>query len=323
MVYIYVAIVCNMDGSSYNNARTPARFTRRLLLLGVGLTILFTATSPEITGALSLASRFTFWLLHIGIGLGTATWTAHALVTYTSVPRDWRLIVLAGIGGVVLFAPAAVSLEWLFPSTDQGADSDWADQWARTSVLAAIAVEGFELAPSYLAAWALINIESFNSIVKDWSRSTVDQADMQALDDTVAVRASTSKRTVTTNASAPEGASDDSDQTNEFLSRLPAAVGTQVICVSSDLHYLDVVTRKGTASVLGSLSEVEQLFANQGLRVHRSHWVCLEEVMQLRKAGSGWLLDMSNGSSIPVSRRKRRCVSEALGSNFTRLSVAS
>ena len=106
-----------------------------------------------------------------------------------------------------------------------------------------------------------------------------------------------------------------------LLEQLPEALGTDVVLLTSDLHYLQVRTRLGRAMILGALREVEAAFGDAGIRVHRSHWVLLDAVTRLRQSGNGWLVELVDGHKLPVSRRKRREVSERLGRDFVREDV--
>ncbi len=289
---------------------TRAHFSQRLILVAVGLTVLFTAISPESTRSLATPVRLLFWSLHIGIGLAAAILVAHVLTRYLQSVRDWRLVFYSGLGGVLLFAPFAFGIESLFPLSADDAASDWGDEFARMSVLAAILVEAIELAPSYLASWFLINIGQTTV----FPVSEVDHAKNVPLG-----------KIREPDNDADDGLSSmaDSEETvdnpsNSFLDRLPPAIGTDLIAVSSDLHYLHVFTAEGKAMVLGALQDVEKTLGDRGLRVHRSHWVALDAVVSFRKAGTGWRLELLGGHSVPVSRRKKSLVQQRLGEGFVR-----
>ncbi len=68
--------------------------------------------------------------------------------------------------------------------------------------------------------------------------------------------------------------------------------------------------------VLASLSTAEQALGDRGLRVHRSHWVALAHVRRLAQTANGMTLELSDGSRIPVSRRRASEVRERLGHSF-------
>jgi DNA-binding LytR/AlgR family response regulator len=58
-----------------------------------------------------------------------------------------------------------------------------------------------------------------------------------------------------------------------LLDQLPEALGTDVVLLTSDLHYLHVHTPRGRTMLLYNLSDAESQLVGKGIRVHRSHWV--------------------------------------------------
>ncbi len=270
--------------------RAPGPFGRRVIAAVAGLTLLFAVLAPAASEPLGFGGRLLFWLLHIACGLATALLAARAMVASLPVPRDWRLILFSGAAGILLFAPAAWFLETLFPVVEEWPDGDWSDEWGAAGVAAAMLVEGVELAPSYLAAWFLVNLEPLMLPFR-----AARDADPE-----------------------PREPAPPHDAREAFLERLPAAIGTELTAVSSDLHYLQVHTRHGHAMILGSLQEVEDAFGEDGLRVHRSHWVMAERVVRLRQKGSQLYAEVEGGQRVPVSRRRRAAITARLGRDFRR-----
>ncbi|MFK8028822.1 MAG: LytTR family DNA-binding domain-containing protein [Gammaproteobacteria bacterium] len=304
----------------FDSNRPGTGFAGRLVTVGVGLILLFTVVAPEITQPLTLLQRAAFWTLHIGIGLATAVLVALFLSQRVSNFLDWRLIILSGIGGLILFAPIAYALEFIFPLTSDGADHEWSDRLAQSSLLAAVLVEAIELAPSYLAAWVLINLEPLNVPFKKLLTEHL-QPVKPGLETTPPFNGTDNSTPTDCTLDEPTGSDElglqnTGGRADAFLDRLPPIVGNKLVSVASDLHYLKVVTRKGHAMILGSLQEVEEAFEQHGLRVHRSHWVNLNAITKLRKSGSGWHLEMVEGPPVPVSRRKRAEVAKIIGADF-------
>nr|WP_282558860.1 LytTR family DNA-binding domain-containing protein [Devosia litorisediminis] len=68
-------------------------------------------------------------------------------------------------------------------------------------------------------------------------------------------------------------------------------------------HYVDVTTDKGHELVLMRLSDaIAETAPQPGLQVHRSHWVALNGVKRgLRQSGKP-MLELENGTLVPVSR---------------------
>ena len=94
-----------------------------------------------------------------------------------------------------------------------------------------------------------------------------------------------------------------------LFSRLSAADAGQLIRLSARNHYVDVVTDKGTSSLLIRMSDaIAELDGVDGLRVHRSHWVAARAVRGHERKGDKRLLILADGARIPVSRNLQRDV---------------
>ncbi len=97
-----------------------------------------------------------------------------------------------------------------------------------------------------------------------------------------------------------------------FRALLPPGLGQDVVYLKSELHYLRVVTVKGSALVLYALRDaVAELGRDSGVQPHRSYWVALGHVLGVRRTGKGWRLDVTGGVEIPVSRRRQAAVKQA------------
>jgi hypothetical protein len=77
-------------------------------------------------------------------------------------------------------------------------------------------------------------------------------------------------------------------------------------CTEVRDHYVDVVTRRARTSLLLRLSDaMAEMEGIPGAQVHRSHWVATAAVVGARRSGSRVVLDLLDGSSVPVSRGYR------------------
>ncbi len=94
-----------------------------------------------------------------------------------------------------------------------------------------------------------------------------------------------------------------------FLRRLPQPMGHDIVHVSVEDHYVHAVTTAGREMILmrfrDALAELEML---DGLQVHRSHWVAAAHVVTVRRQGSKMVLQLDNGTEIPVSRAFRTAI---------------
>lgn len=92
---------------------------------------------------------------------------------------------------------------------------------------------------------------------------------------------------------------------HQVLDGLPSALGDDLIRVSAQDHYTEVVTTEGTHLLTARFSDcIEQLDAYDGVQTHRSHWVSLKHVRDLKASGSAYECVLSNGERIPISRRR-------------------
>ncbi|MCW9046002.1 MAG: LytTR family transcriptional regulator DNA-binding domain-containing protein [Alphaproteobacteria bacterium] len=92
-----------------------------------------------------------------------------------------------------------------------------------------------------------------------------------------------------------------------FFKRLPAKLGTELICLEMEDHYVRAHTVLGNDLILMRMKDaVTELEGFDGMQVHRSFWVARGAITSVRRSGERGLLTMSNGMEIPVSRTRLR-----------------
>lgn len=95
----------------------------------------------------------------------------------------------------------------------------------------------------------------------------------------------------------------------QFLSRLPLSIGTELVCIRMEDHYLRVTTQRGEALILLRLRDaLKELEDYPGFQVHRSWWVASDQVKQLSRNGRRLNIVLLNGRQIPVSASFREQV---------------
>ena len=88
-----------------------------------------------------------------------------------------------------------------------------------------------------------------------------------------------------------------------LLERLPLPQRGRLLHLAVNDHYVDVTTDKGTSLILIRLSDaMREVAPTQGLQVHRSHWVALDAVRRGRRQDGKPVLELENGTVVPVSR---------------------
>lgn len=302
------------------------RLDRSLLIVVLGLTALFTMLDPPPSAALSLPAKALFWLLHIGVGMGLAVMATAGLARGFPEHRPYRaaiLILLGGLLGSLCFAPLSLAIESLWPGEPAAeAADDWLDRWEQRGGLWPLLAEWLSLLPPNLSSWLLIHALPVGA---QWVRPAERPESGQKPPESPAVAEQAEGRPETpadepaTQPSAaplPTVTASAEDGPGAFLAALPPAIGQDLVAIQADLHYLQVRTTRGRAMVLASLGTAEQALGDRGLRVHRSHWVALAHIRRLARSADGMLLVLSDGSRVPVSRRRASTVKERLGHSF-------
>ncbi|MFK3776959.1 LytTR family DNA-binding domain-containing protein [Agrobacterium sp. NPDC089420] len=93
------------------------------------------------------------------------------------------------------------------------------------------------------------------------------------------------------------------DEPPPILNRLPPQKRGEVLRLSVQDHYTEIVTTRGRQLVLLRFADaLREIGDTPGLQVHRSHWVADVNVISLRKAAGRFYIVTRDGMEIPVSR---------------------
>ena len=265
------------------------------LVAGV-LVVLFVFMKPEASAGFSFFERLLFWAAHIVLGLASILIASRLLRPrlMLGIPL-WAGVLVTGIAGAALLAPVYVLLEGLVPAHLVAAPDDWLDTFGARGPVHSVLAEFIEVAPTFVAAWFAVNLPLL------LGRSEVGKPPTD--------RPPGPADAARTTPDAPPA----NDPASSLFSRLPRALGRDIVLISSDMHYLHVHTTRGKCMLLGALRDAAQELGDAGMLVHRSHWVAHEHVQKLVRSGAGWNCEMSNGMRVPVSRRNRARVTEWYG----------
>jgi hypothetical protein len=84
---------------------------------------------------------------------------------------------------------------------------------------------------------------------------------------------------------------------------VPNRLGQQILALQAEDHYVRVFTDRGDTLVRYRFSEaVREMRSHPGVQIHRSYWVALSAVQQVRPDGKGFRVKLQNGLEAPVSR---------------------
>ena len=101
---------------------------------------------------------------------------------------------------------------------------------------------------------------------------------------------------------AHHGAAPPATKPRSVFDRLPRRLGTDLIYLTVDDHYVKAHTSAGSAIVLMRFADATAELGDHGLQVHRSYWVARRYLQRLVRKDGRTVLRLSNGQEIPVSR---------------------
>lgn len=88
-----------------------------------------------------------------------------------------------------------------------------------------------------------------------------------------------------------------------FLSRLPANLGSDLICLAMEDHYVRVYTDLGDTLILLRMADaLAELEDYPGLQTHRSWWVASSAIKRVSKENRKYSISLTNGMNAPVSQ---------------------
>ena len=259
-----------------------------LMVAGLGLVLLFTLLEPEPSRPLDFPGRLAFWCLHVGGLLVLMQLAQYALSRIVATRRlpFWPQILMAGLVGAALFAPAGVFLDDLFgleAAVDEG------DLSLPHRILSDFA----DIAPPAVFAWLGLNAARNLSFPVSGVRGGSAPGPVPAVADP-----------------PPPSSAERQPEAGEalFWSRIPKTLGRDLVALTAELHYLRVETSLGNALILYPFGQaVAELAAAgwEGSQIHRSHWVAHAHVSGVHRQDGRVFCILDTGARLPVGRRRQ------------------
>lgn len=104
-------------------------------------------------------------------------------------------------------------------------------------------------------------------------------------------------------AAEPELANSAAPPQPRFLERIPGRLGTDLIALQMEDHYVRIHTTLGSDLILMRMRDaVAELDGVDGAQVHRSWWVSRSGVAQTKRDGRNIRLVLEGGLEVPVAR---------------------
>jgi hypothetical protein len=229
-----------------------------------------------------------FWSIQISILIPLLIAIQHFASHYVNVrtpQAPWIQTALSGVVAALLFVPIAYFLDVLFAIPDDVVSS---------GILPSLLDEASGVLVPVTITWVALNAPWICQL--DFSKRPYEVASEQQGDN-------------------QEHSSGETKHSSRFLQELRSRASGDLISISSELHYLRVATTDTEVMFLYNLKDaIEELPANAGVQIHRSHWVSREHVKELTKKNGNTECILSNGKSLPVSRRKYAEVRSLLAS---------
>jgi hypothetical protein len=322
-----------------------------ILIIAMLLVVLFSLIKPEASNGLGTLARIGFWTLHVLLGLlaiqVASLWLASGeFLPQTTLGR----VLLTGAAGVLIAAPGYLMLDSLYAPYIIDLDPD-PEQASVVSAMLKETLEltPWFLAtwvlinlPVFLPSPNLTvqlndhvehnsQVYSDNHLISEMveptqsqetslhtpsSPATASPAGIVAAEEknTELPANDTSSAVVETKELITRSSEQQAEPISQrFLASLPGVVGTDIIAIASDLHYLNVWTVAGRTTVLGNLRDVVKDLGDVGLQVHRSHWVAHAHVRRIVGTASDGACILSNELRVPISRRRWKDVREQYG----------
>ncbi len=111
----------------------------------------------------------------------------------------------------------------------------------------------------------------------------------------------------------PDGIASNKKDIPLFLKRTKKDIGTEIIAISAEQHYLRVYTQKGDDLILYRLSDaLLELEDYAGMQIHRSHWVKHSAIKNIETENRSLKVELSNGIRLPVGRSHQSKVRKLL-----------
>lgn len=96
-----------------------------------------------------------------------------------------------------------------------------------------------------------------------------------------------------------------------FINRLPSPLGSSLICLTMEDHYVRAYTDKGSTLILMRFSDaMEELADFPGMQIHRSWWIATAAIEKVKKNKRRYMVYLKNGLEAPVSQRHQEKLRE-------------
>lgn len=183
--------------------------------------------------------------------------------------RQWQQLTLSGLTGSLLFSPCALLIDIYIVG-----------EGLTQNLMFELADEAAAVTPPVTIFWLLVNLPwMFGYKYQREDRTAENKTDSCA---------------DFTKESLPR-----------FLSLTPINNIADIVSMSAQLHYLEILTVNDKFLILYSLATaIEEMPKGIGIQTHRSHWVAFNHIKKVNKEGrQGEVVTLAE-TKVPISRSK-------------------
>jgi len=264
---------------------TTVSVQKYFLFSSLALVVIFAWMEPAGAAGMGFWKGLVFWAIQIAILIPLLIAVQHLASHYCNLKTPltpWMQTGLSGVVAALLFAPVAYALDMLLAIPENEPPMGLA--WGLVDEALAVVVP-------VTVTWLALNAPWIFQL--DFSRRQGgDEAPPQM---------------------SAQPARSQAVHPTRFQQELLSRTSGALISISSELHYVRVVTTDSEVMFLYNLKDaIDQLPSDAGVQIHRSHWVSKEHIKELTRQNGSSECILSNGRRLPVSRRKYSEIKELL-----------
>jgi hypothetical protein len=278
---------------------TDVSVERYFIFSSLALIVVFAWMEPSGAAGIGFLKGLVFWTIQISILIPLLILTQHVVshskrlgltkrrnesnLPLLTLETPWTQTALSGVLASIVFVPIGYFLDTLFAIPNNESSG---------GIIFGLIDEAAGVIVPVTVTWLALNAPWILQL--DFSRTRPDVPTQIPVADL-------------------ESSPTEVNTQTRFIQELRSRTSGELISISSELHYLRVVTSSEEVMFLYNLRDaIDELPASWGVQIHRSHWVSKEHVRELKRSSGNWQCVLSNGQKLPVSRRKYLEVKEIL-----------